>query len=648
LNNLFHLLFLCAASLVFSSNAAAQTDNFFSKIAGHWEGTLEYQDYSADKRVRLKTYLTVKPAPDGNSAEFTTVYDDFGRIIKNSQTVRIDWAARKYFAGETEYAIDALEAGKIILLGSGQDGERVEPNRTTISFDENSLDFLKETRAPWQFRNRLTLKRASEDVLAKKSFSPAQLREDFEIFKKTFVAIHPGIYRYQTPASLEKLFAEFAADLKTPLAEDEFFLRLARLTSRIYCGHTYLNPYNQNALLRERIFGGKTYLPFYFRITGGKIVVTENAAAQDLPRGSEIRKINGVPAREIINKLLAVTNADGKNTLAHRLSQIELTRFAAERYAHFDWYFPLVFPLKTDRFEIEAVEAQTKKTIKFQTPAMTKAERTAEIEKRYGKAPTYDDGWKFEIRENSVGYLKIANSITWRLKRVKFKEFLADAFAELRAKNVKNLIIDLRGNDGGDTNIGFELARYLAKSELPPYAESRRLVRNVAAQPDLLKNLDTYSEDLKANLRNGLPPNIYRPIENGFYEILPNEKVTTYPRVAPAENNFQGETFVIGDASNASATFSFLKFVKNNRLARIVGEESGGNLQGINGGNYYFLNLPNSRIEIDIPVYFFAPLTAQKDSAVVPDYRIEPTAREIADGIDAEVNFILKLIKQKS
>jgi hypothetical protein len=153
---------------------------------------------------------------------------------------------------------------------------------------------------------------------------------------------------------------------------------------------------------------------------------------------------------------------------------------------------------------------------------------------------------------------------------------------------------------------------------------------------------------LKANLQNGLLPNIYRPIENGFYEILPNEKATTYPRVAPAENNFRGETFVIADASNASATFSFLKFVKDNRLARIVGEESGGNLQGINGGNYYFLNLPNSRIEIDIPVYFFAPLTQQKDSAVVPDYRIEPTAREIADGIDAEVNFISKLIKQKS
>lgn len=648
MNNLLRLLILCAATLLLSSNAAAQAGDFLNKIVGHWEGTLEYQDYSAEKRVKLKTYLSVKPAPDGNSAEFLTVYDDFGRIIKNRQTVKIDAAVKKYFAGENEYRIDAIDAGKIVLLGSGQDGERVEPSRTTISFAADSLDFLKETRTPWQFRNRLTLKRSAEDVLASKAFSPAQLKEDFEIFKKTLTAIHPGIHRYQTPASLEKLFAEFAADLNNPLAENEFFLRLARLTSQIHCGHTYLNPNNQNALLRERIFNGKTYLPFYFRILDGKIVVTENAAPVALARGSEIRKINGVPAREIIEKLLTVTNADGKNTLAHRTSQIELTRFTAERYAHFDWYFPLVFPLDKPSFTIEAVDTASGKRTTFDIPAMTKPARTAEIEKRYGKAPSYDDGWKFEIRENSIGYLKIENSITWRLKKIKFKEFLADAFAELRAKAVKNLIIDLRGNDGGDSSIGFELARYLAKSELPPYAESRRLVRNVAAQPDLLKNLDTYSEDLKANLRNGLPTNVFKQTENGFFEILPNEKVTTYPKVAPAANNFRGETFVIADASNASATFSFLKFVKENRLARVVGEESGGNLQGINGGNYYFLNLPHSKIEIDIPVYFFAPLAAQKDSPVVPDFRLVPTVRDIADGIDAEMKFILKKIKQKS
>jgi hypothetical protein len=641
-------LFLAAVlSLTFLSfNGFSQSETFFRKISGNWEGTLEYLDYSANRRVKLKTYLNVTPSADGNSAELVTVYDDFGKVITERETVRIDLAAGKYFSGDFGYAIDSAANGKIVLLGSGQDGEKIEPIRKTITFDENSLQILKETRTPWQFRNQLILRRASQNILSPKTFSAAELKEDFEVLRKTLTALHPGIYRYQTPESFDALFAEFAAKISAPLSEGEFFLILSQLTSKIGCGHTYLNPYNQNALVRERVFNRKTYLPFYFRIVGGKIIVTENASSANLVKGTEITKINDFGTREIIEKLVSVTHADGKNTLAARLGQIELRRFEAERYALFDWYFPLFFPLKNESFTIEAVDVASKKPFKFEVSAMTKTERTAETEKRYGKAPTYDDGWKFEIWENSVGYLKIENSITWRLKNIKFKEFLNAAFAELRARAVKNLIIDLRGNSGGDTGVGFELAKYLAKTDLPAYIASRRLVRNVGAQPDLLKFLDSYSRELKTELKEGLAENSYKKAENGFYEILPNDKLEIYPKIAPDKNNFAGKTYIVSDASNASATFQFLNYARENRLATIVGEESGGNRQGINGGNYFFLNLPNSRIEIDVPVYYFAPLKPQPDESIIPDFVVKSKPEDIAKGIDSELNRLKKLIRR--
>ena len=557
---------------------SAPSQTFLQKIAGNWEGTLEYLDYSKNQRVKLKTYLTVTPSGDGDSAEFFTVYDDFGRIIKKNETIRIDLPAKKYVSGKYEYAIDSLSDKKIVLRGSGQDGETIEPIRLSIDFDESSLSFLKETRTPWQFRNQTIFKRVSENILTKRTLPAAQLNEDFAVLKKALTAMHPGIYRYQTPESMEKLFDALEDKLKNPLPEGEFFKLLAQLTSQIYCGHTYLNPYNQNTMVGERLFGGKIDLPCYFQIIDGKMIVTENASAQNLAKGSEIRKINGIPAKKIIEALLSVTKADGRNTLAHRVQSIGLTRFEAERYALFDWYFPLFFPPPEDEiFTIEATDFATRKTQQFAIPAMSKAGRTAEMEKRYGKAPTYDDGWKFEIRDDRTAYLKIENSITWRLKEIKFKEFLADAFARLRAGNIKNLIIDLRGNDGGDTKLGFELARYLAKKNLPPYIASRRLIRNVAPQTDSAKFLDTYSEELKSDLQKGLPPNSYKKAENDFFEILPNENVTTYPPVTPDAGYFQGEAYIISDAGNASATFQFLNFVKENKLARIVGQETGGN-----------------------------------------------------------------------
>ena len=635
------LLAAIIASAVFAGNAFSQTKTFFQTIAGNWEGTLEYQDYSENKRVKLKTYLIVKPASDGMSAEITTVYDDFGTVIKDVETEKIDLNGKRFLSGDFECRIETIESGNIVLLGSGQDGEKVEPIRKTITYDDNSLTFLKETRTPWQFRNQLTLKRSAENVLEKKTFSPDQIKEDLRILKKTLMDIHPGVYRYTTPSDVEREFASAEAKITKPTTENEAFVLFAQLVEKIKCGHTYLNPLNQNSIVRDRVFNGKTFLPFYFRIIDGKFIITENASPQELSKGSEIGKINGVPVKEIISKLLTVTKGDGTRTLEHRINSLELTRFEAERYALFDMYFPLIFPLKDDKFSIEAVDFASKKRLVFEVPALTKGERKQEMAKRYGKAPTYDDGWKFEIQENSTGYLKMDNSITWRLKTIKFKEFLASAFAELRSKNIKNLIIDVRGNGGGDMDPGFEISRYLAKEKLGHYAESRRLVRNVSANPELAKYLSTYDDAIMNGIKNGAPTSSYRKFDTNFFEIVGRED---YPPVEPYENRFTGKAFIIADSSNASATFQFLDYIQQNRLATIVGQTTGGNKQGINGGNYLFLSLPNTKAEVDIPLYFQAPLKGQKDESIVPDLYVRRQPDDIGRSSDREMNTIRKLI----
>jgi Peptidase family S41 len=642
------LIFTAILGLIFlSANAFSQeSKTFFQTVEGKWQGTLEYLDYSDGKsRVSLKTIITFKTSADGNSAEVATVYDDFGKIIKDQDVEKIDVAAKKYFEDKTEFAIESIADGKIVLLGSGQDGEKVEPIRKTITYSGDTLTILKETKTPWQFRHIYTLKRVVENNLPANILSAQQLQEDFAVFKKTLTTIHPGIYRYNTPESLEKDFAELKAKLGQSMAESEFFILISQFTNKIKCGHTYTNPYNQSDELKERLFNRKNYLPFYFQIIDGKMIITANASSKDVSLGSEITKINGVTVKEIIEKLLTVTKADGNSTLEHRINSLELTRNEAELYALFDLYYPLFFPVKDEIFDIEANGFATKKSATFSVLAMTKAERTAEMAKRYGASPTYDDGWKFEIQENSIGYLKIDNSITWRLKTIKFKEFLATAFAELRTKNVKNLIIDLRGNGGGDMDVGFELARYLAKKKLALYAESKRLVRNVAAQPELLKNLDTYSDELKAAMKNGIPANFYKQTKDGYFEILPNEKLESFPNVMPDANNFRGKAFIIADSSNSSATFQFLEFAQKNKLATIVGQVSGGNKRGINGGNYFFLYLPNSRIEIDIPIYFQSPLKPQKDESIIPDVLVKKQAEDIGNNYDREIMTVKTLIK---
>jgi hypothetical protein len=620
------------------SDASAQKKNFLQTVAGRWQGTLEYSDYKTEKRVKLKTDLKIVLASDGSLATFSYVYDDFGKVMKSENIHRIDLATQKYFIGKDEFSFEEKE-NQIVLLGEQIDNGKLEPVRTIITFNPDTLTILKETRKPFSFRHQYTFKRAPE-FEREKTLSPTQLSEDFAIFKRAIIQLHPGLYRYNTPAEIEENFAVLASELKNPLREGEFFKLLAQFASRIGCGHTFLNPLNQTKEVRARLFNQRIHFPFYFRLIDRRMIVTNNLSSKKLATGSEIKSINNVPVTQIIDRLISVTAADGKNTIASRLKNLELGFVQENHYQLFDIYFPLFFGLKDELFEVVAVDYETKKPTKFQVLTMTRTERFAESEKRYGKTPTFDDGWKFEILENSTGRLKIGNLITWRLKTIDYKKFIADAFSEMRAKNIKTLIVDWRGNDGGDDDVNVELIKYLTKKTISCANPEKRFVRISMPDKDLTNYIEVFDKQMRQFLTKGVPANLIKKSENDSYEFLDDKPCQP---VEAAINNFTGKAYVISDASNVSAAFEFVRAVKVNKLATIVGQETGGNLQGINGDNYFFLRLPNSTFEIDIPVYFQAPLTLQLDSSVVPDKLIESNTDDIAKGIDTELNYVIKL-----
>lgn len=636
------LVFVSAATV-----AAAPDEEFFRQSAGVWSGTLEYSDYQTGQRVKLTTLLTIEPSADGNSATFTYLFDDFGKVIKSTELHRIDPATKKYYVDEAVFSYQEVD-GKLVLLGRAPDNDRDEPVRKTVSLGSETLSILKETRSPYQFRHRYDFHRSREYVGEENTLSPSQMTGDIAVLKQVLVTLHPGTFRYMNAAQLEAMFAALSEQTSAPLPPDQFFKLIAQTVSFIKCGHTYLNPLNQNKLVRERLFARRSYLPLYFRLLDRRMIVTGNVSSKKISRGSEIVKINGIPVAQVVGSLLSVTTADGNNTQSARLKQLEVGIVEENREQLFDFFFPIFFPMKEPVFTVEAVDYQSKKPVKFQVLALTKAERRERTETVYGKTPTYDDGWNFAIGTDGVAILRIGNFITWRLKTVEPKKFLADAFARLRAEKVKSLIVDLRGNGGGDTDTGYELARYLAPKPLPPYNRGKRLVRNVLAQPGLAAYLKSYSTELKAQLTSGIAPSLLKKSRPGYFEILPRPELENYPAVIPYPDQFRGNVFLISDSSNASAAFQFFDFARSNHLGTIVGQETGGNRQGINGGHFYFLTLPNSGLEIDVPAYFQAPLKPAKDSGIVPDLRVNETVEDIAAGRDAEVILIKELIRSNS
>lgn len=148
---------LLIASLAALSPAQAATPQ--EALAGHWRGTLEYRDYSNDKRVQLPTTLDVSPTSDPAQLEFRYVYDDGpGKTVRETERVAIDLAAKRYDVIDDKstdrYRIvdrrgfDQDGDGRLLLLGNGIENDKGVTIRTSITRYGDRLSILRESQLP--------------------------------------------------------------------------------------------------------------------------------------------------------------------------------------------------------------------------------------------------------------------------------------------------------------------------------------------------------------------------------------------------------------------------------------------------------------------------------------------------------------------
>lgn len=105
-----------------------------------------------------------------------------------------------------------------------------------------------------------------------------------------------------------------------------------------------------------------------------------------------------------------------------------------------------------------------------------------------------------------------------------------------------------------------------------------------------------------------------------------------------------GRVFVLTSADNSSATFEFAQQLQRNGVGTLVGQPTGGNLRGINGSAFFFLHMPNSKIEVDLPPVGQVPTSAQPDRGVVPDVPVQITVQDLQDGRDVELETVRALL----
>ena len=467
----------------------------------------------------------------------------------------------------------------------------------------------------------------------------SDLLADAAVLRDAFEALHPGLYRYNDSLSLAVQFEELRETLHRDLNLPQAYLAFSRFAAAIRCGHTYANFWNQPERVRDEVLLGPNKLPFTFLLIERRMLVQQDATQHRvLPHGSEILSIDGRPVGDILDSLIQLVPADGSND---RKRLYELRVSGVGEYEAFDVYYPLLFPIVEGAVELtyRNPDGVAPEPVAVQT--VTRAERLERIVERYGPQPeTYDDLWQFELWDDSTAYLRLGTFVIWKMD-LDWVEFLRVAFDTIAARGIDNLVLDLRGNAGGDDAVLSMLERYLVWKTITEQP-LKELLRYETVPHNLEPYLDTWDNSFKD--RTG---SVVR-VSDRFYTWATIVSGRAQARTRrPHRDAFAGNTFVLIDAANSSATFMLASLLQQQKLATLVGQATGGSRRGINGGQMFFLRLPNSGIEVDLPLIGYFPDSDQPDAGIEPDMAIDPIVTDVQRGVDTVLEAVRALLRQR-
>ena len=457
----------------------------------------------------------------------------------------------------------------------------------------------------------------------------ADLRRDVAILRRAYETLHPGLYRYNTPAQIDAAFRALELEFQQDRTLAEAYLAFSVLAAKVKCGHTYANFFNQSSPVQAALFQGPR-IPFHFRWLGDRMIVTRSLASDPRIRaGTEVLSLNGVPVAEILARLMTVARADGNND-AKRVAYLQVD--GTSEYEAFEIYWPLFFPSTSPLVTLRVREPEASGVQTIQVPLVTYADRLAVVTASEGSGAAADAPlWELRLLDDRMGYLRMPSWVLYKTKW-NWQASLVETFETLVQRGTTDLVIDLRDNEGGN-DVGDVIVSHLIAAPVPRQAVTR-LVRYRAVPEDLVPYLDTWDPSFK----NWGPAAI--DATDGFYRLRRDSDDDLGAVIVPALPRYTGRLWVLVSATNSSATFEFAKTVRQNQLGTLVGQPTGGNQRGINGGAFFFLRLPHSGLELDLPLIGQFPEGDRPDAGLQPDVLVVPTVKDIASGRDPELEAV--------
>lgn len=468
----------------------------------------------------------------------------------------------------------------------------------------------------------LALAASAADLL-----TPEQAKRDARILVRAMTALHPALDKYRTPAEVKAAFDRFEARAGAATTSTAMYLAATELAVAVRCGHTWTNVLNQQGAIRDQLLNAANKLPVRLSLVEGRFLVLASADSA-IAAGDEVLSINGASTAQVVATMLPYLRADGSSD-GKRLRQLSHDRLD---YSMMDILWPLLSPPADGAYALR-IKRRNGSVVPLTAKAMSFDQRAAVI------TGTLSDAWTFRID----GKHAVMTLPTFSLRNTKldYKEFFAASFAELAQKNIPELVIDIRSNEGGDGAIGLELLSYLARTPFT-YVSDQSVSQYERVPYHLARYLDTW--DFGFFDRTGNVEKIVEGPQAGRYSFRPNAAKARV--IEPKAIHFGGRVVMLVGPENSSATFALADLTKRSGVATLIGQQTGGNQRGLNGGHLAWVTLPASGVAVDIPLLASSYRADTPDASVLPDVIVPPSFALRQTGRDQEMEAALKVLKR--
>ncbi|MBN1879879.1 hypothetical protein JW823_07185 [bacterium] len=438
----------------------------------------------------------------------------------------------------------------------------------------------------------------AQPVFADRVWPVESLRQDFQQMRRFLETEHCCPYEYTGHEEFDRFFDKQFRLIDRPMTLNEFFRIAAPLAARVGCMHTAL-------WMNGRFFDttpGRMF-PLTVRIIESQLVITgsyetmsgsspspvnadddsrELPALLSPPPGSIITEINGLHASKILEELRRITSADALNPYF-------IETQVAKRFSMF---YASVFGL-ADHYTVTCrIPGQAVEKVYSLQPATIQSVRSVVFANFNRPLPVMD------ILPDGVTALIRVPTFIYYDRVEPFREFMKTSFRLIREKGIKNLILDLRGNDGGDPFCAVILYSYLLKQPAPYFAESY-----------------------------------------GKYVSLADP-------VQIPENGFDGKVYVLIDGRCGSTNGHFCALLKYHDLVTFVGTPSGSTFV-CNAGKNTEMTLANTSLILTVGRSSFAAAVSGMDKSkpIIPDVDVHETVEIWRTGRDVFMETVLGLIE---